>query len=203
MIHFHLHDLPGNISFGPIIAIDCESMGLHIKRDRLCLVQLTDGQGEIHLVQFDQNFHAPHLKKLLSDTSKLKLFHFGRFDIAMIFQYLNILVQPVYCTKIASKLSRTYTDRHGLKDLVQELLGQNLSKTQQTSYWGAEKINEDQKHYAAQDVIYLHRLKEILDKRLARENRLKIAQKCFDFLPFRAQLDVMGWPEHDIFSHGA
>ena len=203
-IHFHEEDLPADVRFGDgPIAVDTEAMGLHPARDRLCLVQLSDGGGDEHLVRFSSgsDYSASNLKALLGDPSRLKLYHFARFDLAMIRAYLGIMAGPVYCTRTASRLVRTYTDRHGLKDLVRELLGQELSKQQQTSDWGAAEINEAQRDYAASDVRYLHALKERLDERLVRENRVALAQGCFDFLPHRALLDLAGWPEQDIFAH--
>ncbi len=201
-IYLHQNDLPADISFGKSVAIDTETMGLNPVRDRLCLVQLSAGDGDAHLVQFaDRNYAAPNLKKLLADQSVLKLYHFGRFDIAILQAYLGVLTTPVYCTKIASRLSRTFTDRHGLKNICQELLSIEVNKQQQTSDWGAATLSEEQKIYAANDVLYLHQLKEKFDVMLARENRTEIAQACFDFLPQRAQLDLMGWDEFDIFSH--
>lgn len=201
-IYLHQNDLPADISFGKSVAIDTETMGLNPVRDRLCLVQLSGGDGDAHLVQFaDRNYEAPNLKKLLADQSVLKLYHFGRFDIAIIKAYLGVLTTPVYCTKIASRLSRTFTDRHGLKNICQDLLSIEVNKQQQTSDWGAATLTEEQKSYAANDVLYLHQLKEKFDIMLARENRTEIAQACFDFLPHRAELDLMGWDEFDIFSH--
>ena len=203
-VHFHEEDLPGDVTFadGPI-AIDTEAMGLHPGRDRLCLVQISDGGGDEHLVRFgpDSDYSAPNLKALLADPARLKLYHFGRFDIAAIQHYLGVVAGPVYCTKIASRLIRTYTDRHGLKDLVRELLGAEISKQQQTSDWGAPELSDAQKEYAASDVRYLHQLRARLDERLAREGRTALAQACFDFLPARAELDLAGWPEIDIFAH--
>ena len=203
-IHFHEEDLPGDVRFadGPI-AVDTEAMGLVPGRDRLCLVQLSDGKGDEHLVRFRRgsDFAAPNLKALLSDPNRLKLYHFARFDIGIMQAYLGIMAAPLYCTRTASRLVRTYTDRHGLKDLVKELLNVDLSKAQQTSNWGAEEINEAQREYAASDVRYLHALKEKLDERLEREDRTALAQACFDFLPARALLDIAGWPEQDIFAH--
>jgi len=185
------------------IAIDTEAMGLLPGRDRLCLVQLSDGSGDEHLVRFGagSTFDAPRLKAILTDPDRLKLYHFARFDLATIRAYLGVIAGPVYCTKIASRLVRTYTDRHGLKDLVRELLGHEISKQQQTSDWGAKELSDAQKEYAASDVRYLHGLKERLDERLKRENRVALAQACFDFLPHRALLDLAGWPEVDIFAH--
>lgn len=195
-------DLPDGLDLGPIVAIDCETMGLHPHRDRLCLVQLSSGDGTAHLVQIGQGTErAPNLERLLTDPKVLKLFHFGRFDIAVMYHRFGALAAPVYCTKIASKLVRTYTDRHGLKNLLTELLDIDISKLQQSSDWGAPTLSDAQIEYAASDVLYLHRLREKLEKMLVRETRTQIAQACFDFLPKRAQLDLMGWPEIDIFNH--
>lgn len=203
-IYYHEEDLPEGVRFadGPI-AVDTEAMGLHPGRDRLCLVQLSDGGGDEHLVRFavDTDYTAPRLKALLADPDRLKLYHFARFDVAIMSRYLGIMAAPLYCTRTASRLVRTYTDRHGLKDLVKELLGLELSKQQQTSDWGASEISDAQREYAASDVRYLHALKEKLDERLERENRTALAQGCFDFLPCRALLDIAGWPEQDIFAH--
>ena len=203
-IHFHEEDLPGGVQFanGPI-AVDTEAMGLVPGRDRLCLVQLSDGKGDEHLIRFRRgsDYSAPNLKALLSDSNRLKLYHFARFDIGIMQAYLGIMAAPLYCTRTASRLVRTYTDRHGLKDLVKELLNIDLSKAQQTSNWGASEISEAQREYAASDVRYLHALKEKLDERLKREDRLALAQACFDFLPARAMLDLAGWPEEDILAH--
>ncbi|MCV2876039.1 ribonuclease H-like domain-containing protein [Rhodobacteraceae bacterium XHP0102] len=201
-IHTYPNDLPDGLKLGPIVAIDCETMGLNPHRDRLCLVQLSDGDGNAHLVQISQDqTTAPNLCALLTDPNTLKLFHFGRFDIAAMYHRFGALAAPVYCTKIASKLVRTYTDRHGLKNLAQELLGVDMSKYQQSSDWGAADLSEAQQDYAASDVLYLHDIKDKLDAMLTRENRQDIAQACFDFLPTRAKLDLAGWPEIDIFSH--
>ncbi|CTQ32750.1 ribonuclease D [Jannaschia rubra] len=201
-ITLHRGDLPDGLSFGASVAIDCETMGLNPHRDRLCLVQLSAGDGDAHLVQVDKGqTSAPNLEALLRDADVLKLFHFGRFDIAAMYHAFGALTGPVWCSKIASRLVRTYTDRHGLKALLQELLGEDISKMQQTSDWGAETLTEAQMAYAASDVLYLHRLKEVLDARLAREDRTEIAQACFDFLPTRAKLDLIGYPETDIFAH--
>ncbi|MCY4311716.1 MAG: ribonuclease D [Rhodospirillaceae bacterium] len=198
----HQGDLPDTFRSGSSVAVDSETMGLSPQRDRLCLVQLSVGDGVCHLVQIARGqTQAPNLATLLADPSTLKLFHFGRFDIAVFLQRLGVLTTPVYCTKIASRLVRTMTDRHGLKDLCQELLGIDLSKQQQSSDWGAETLSDDQMLYAASDVLHLHRLKEKLDGLLERENRTELAQRCFDCLPHRARLDVAGWPESDIFSH--
>ncbi len=198
----HHGDLPDGLDLGKIVAIDSETMGLNPHRDRLCVVQLSSGDGDAHLVKFDgENYEAPNLKKLLADSSVLKLFHFGRFDIAVMDKYLGVRCAPVYCTKIASKLVRTYTDRHGLKDLVRELAGVNLDKQQQSSDWGLADLSEEQIAYAASDVLYLHKAMEELDRRLAREGRTELARACFDFLPTRATLDLGGWDDIDIFSH--
>ena len=200
--HLYKNDIPEGLTLGSTIAIDCETMGLNIKRDRLCLVQLSNGDGNTHLVQIDLiQKPAPNLCKLLCDTSILKLFHFGRFDIAVLLQTFGVLTGPVYCTKIASKLVRTYTDRHGLKNLIQELLEIEISKQQQSSNWGAKNLTNSQIEYAASDVLYLHSLKSKLDIMLERESRLDLAKKCFEFLPTRAELDLVGWPEIDLFSH--
>lgn len=203
-IHFHEEDLPEDVRFadGPI-AVDTEAMGLVPGRDRLCLVQLSDGEGDEHLVRFavDSDYSAPRLKTLLADSNRLKIYHFARFDVAIMSKYLGIIAAPLYCTRTASRLVRTYTDRHGLKDLVKEMLGNDISKQQQTSDWGAPEINDAQREYAASDVRFLHDLKAKLDERLERENRTALAQGCFDFLPYRALLDVAGWAEQDIFAH--
>ena len=203
-IHFHEEDLPRGDLFadGPV-AIDTEAMGLMPGRDRLCLVQLADGRGDEHLVRFapGSDYAAPNLKALLSDPQRLKLYHFARFDVAILRAYLGIIAAPLYCTRTASRLVRTYTDRHGLKELVKEMLGQDLSKQQQTSDWGAPDISDAQRDYAASDVRYLHALKAKLDERLKRENRVELAQACFDFLPHRALLDLAGWAEQDVFAH--
>lgn len=196
------NDLPNDLDLGPVVAIDCETMGLNPHRDRLCVVQLSGGDGHAHIVQIAKGqSDAPNLCKLLGDSSVLKLFHYGRFDIAAMYHAFGTLAAPVYCTKIASKLVRTYTDRHGLKNLVQELLSVDISKQQQMSDWGAETLTDAQLSYAASDVLHLHRLRDVLNERLAREGRIEIAQACFDFLPTRAKLDLAGWPEIDIFSH--
>ena len=203
-VHFHEEDLPPGIDFadGPI-AIDTETMGLITHRDRLCVVQLSDGQGDEHLVRFNPGsaYDAPNLKALIADPNRLKLYHYARFDLAAMYFYLGVMAAPVFCTKIASKLVRTYTDRHGLKNLVSELLAADLSKQQQLSDWGGPELNEAQREYAASDVRYLHRLREVLTERLEREQRMDIAQACFDFLPTRARLDLAGWADRDIFSH--
>ena len=201
-IKLHQGDLPDGLDLGPLVAIDTETLGLNPFRDRLCLAQLSSGDGVCHAVQFAANaFSAPHLKRLLADPKVTKLFHFARFDVAMFRRYLNVDCAPIYCTKIASKLVRTYTDRHGLKDLVRELLGIELSKEQQSSDWGAKVLSEKQLAYAAADVAHLHALKTQLDAMLAREGRTELAKACFDFLPARANLDLAGWEETDIFAH--
>jgi len=201
-ITLYRDDLPDGLDLGPIVAIDSETMGLDPYRDRLCLVQLSSGDGNAHLVQFDRDTYDAHnLKAMLSDANVTKLFHFARFDVAVLSHYLGITTTPVYCTKIASKLVRTYTDRHGLKDLCRELLGIEMSKQQQSSDWGADSLSEAQQVYAASDVLYLHELKSRLDIMLAREGRSALAAKCFEFLPTRADLDLSGWPDHDIFAH--
>lgn len=203
-VHFYEEDLPSTDLFGDgPIAVDTEAMGLKPGRDRLCLVQLSDGSGDEHLVRFgpDSDYAAPNLKALLGDPDRLKLYHFARFDIAIMQAYLGIMAGPVYCTRTASRLVRTYTDRHGLKELVKELLNGDISKQQQSSDWGGPELNDAQREYAASDVRFLHRLKEELDRRLAREGRTELAQSCFDFLPARAMLDLAGWDEIDIFAH--
>jgi ribonuclease D len=198
----HQDDLPDRLDLGPVVAIDTETMGLDPHRDRLCVVQLSAGDGEAHLVQVARgDAAAPNLARLLADPARLKLFHFGRFDIAVLMHRFGVLAAPVYCTKIASRLVRTYTDRHGLKELTRELLDVDISKQQQSSDWGAEVLQEAQLDYAASDVLYLHRLREALDVRLAREGRGALARACFDFLPQRAALDLAGWAEQDIFAH--
>jgi len=201
-ITLHRGDLPADLSFGPTVAIDTETMGLNPHRDRLCLVQLSAGDGNAHLVQMPRGpYKAPHLAALLADPKVLKLFHFGRFDIAMLEHALGVRCEPVYCTKIAARLTRTFTDRFGLKDLCKELLGVDLSKQQQTSDWGADALSEEQLAYAASDVLYLHALKAKLDALLQREGRTELAAAAFQFLPTRARLDVAGWPDVDIFEH--
>jgi len=200
--HLYQGDLPDDLNLGPIVAIDCETMGLNPHRDRLCLIQMSSGDGHTHLVQVAKGqTEAPNLARMLEDPDVLKLFHFGRFDIAAMYNAFGALTAPVYCTKIASKLVRTYTDRHGLKNLLQELLNVDISKHQQMSDWGAETLTDAQLDYAASDVLYLHKLRDVLNGRLEREGRMEMAQSCFEFLPTRAQLDLAGWPEIDIFSH--
>jgi len=202
-VHLHEEDLPeGVLAPGPV-AVDTETMGLITPRDRLCLVQISDGNGDEHLVRFatGSSFAAPNLRAVLADPARLKLYHFARFDLAAIKHYLGVVAAPVFCTKIASKMTRTYTDRHGLKDLVRELLGKEISKQQQSSDWGAAELSEAQREYAASDVRHLHAMHAILVERLAREGRTAMAQACFDFLPTRADLDLAGWADRDIFSH--
>jgi ribonuclease D len=202
-VHFHEEDLPEGVLASGAVAVDTETMGLQLGRDRLCVVQISDGRGDEHLVRFGPGsaYDAPVLKAVLADPARLKLYHFARFDLASIRAYLGVMAAPCYCTKTASRLIRTYTDRHGLKDLVKEVLGQEISKQQQSSDWGAPELSDAQKDYAASDVRYLHALKEKLDARLAREGRTQLAQACFDFLPHRALLDLAGWAEQDIFAH--
>ena len=200
-IHHHKGDLPGEIDLGDVIAVDTEAMGLNPVRDALCVIQLSSGDGEAHVVQLERGYHCPNLKALLADPSRLKIFHFARFDIAMMKKWLEIDCTPVWCTKIASKLARTYTDQHGLKHVARELAGVDLSKAQQSSDWGSETLSEAQLAYAASDVLHLHAIKQGLEAMLAREHRTELAQACFDFLPVRAQLDLEGWPETDIFAH--
>jgi len=196
------NDIPADLDLGPVVAIDCETMGLHPHRDRLCVIQMSGGDGNAHLVQVSKGqTEAPNLCKMLEDPDVLKLFHFGRFDIAAMQHAFGAVTAPVYCTKIASKLVRTYTDRHGLKNLLQELLGIDISKQQQSSDWGAPELSTAQLEYAASDVLYLHKLRDALNVRLEREGRMELAQTCFDFLPTRAHLDLAGWPEQDIFAH--
>ncbi len=204
-VYLHEEDLPAGVLAPGPVAVDTETMGLHTHRDRLCLVQISDGQGDEHLVRFGpgSSFDAPNLKAVLADPARVKLYHFARFDLAAIEHYLGVVAAPVFCTKIASKLVRTYTDRHGLKDLVRELLGKELSKQQQSSDWGGADLSEAQREYAASDVRYLHAMQVILAERLEREHRAEVAQAAFDFLPYRARLDLMGWPDKDIFSHEA
>jgi ribonuclease D len=201
--YLHEGDLPdGALAGATVVAIDSETMGLRLGRDPLCVVQLSDGEGEAHVVRLDRaTYDAPNLKRLLTDPSVLKIFHFGRFDIAMFWLHLGVLTTPVYCTKIASKLARTYTDRHGLKDVTKELIGVDLSKAQQSSDWGAAKLSDEQVAYAASDVLHLHALRARLDEMLVREGRDGLARACFDFLPHRAVLDVAGWEDVDIFAH--
>jgi ribonuclease D len=201
-VKLHKNDLPAGLAFQEAVAVDTETLGLRPRRDRLCVVQLSAGDGAAHLVQLDgADWSAPRLKALLSDPGVLKIFHFARFDVAMIAHYLGVVPEPVYCTKIASKLARTYTDRHGLKDLCSELLGIDLSKQQQSSDWGAERLTDQQMHYAASDVLYLHALKTRLDAMLQREGRMAAAETCFGFVSARAGLDLAGFEDVDIFAH--
>ena len=200
--HLYQNDLPDGLDLGSVVAIDCETMGLTPRRDRLCLIQMSGGDGDCHLVQVAiGQTEAPNLTTMLEDPNVLKIFHYGRFDIAALMHAFGAVTAPVYCTKIASKLVRTFTDRHGLKTLVQSMLGLDISKYQQQSDWGAAKLTKAQIEYAASDVLYLHQLREAFDVLLAREGRTEMAQACFDFLPMRAKLDLAGWPEQDIFSH--
>ena len=201
-IHFHEGDLPGGVDFGKSVAIDTETLGLNPLRDALCLAQLSGGDGHCHVVRFDRaTYHAPNMVRLLSDPDVVKVFHYARFDVAVFQRYLKISTTPIWCTKIASKLVRTYTDRHGLKDLVKELLDVDLSKQQQSSDWGAAKLSDAQLSYAASDVLHLHKLKSTLDNMLLREGRQALALKCFDFVGTRAALDLGGWSQEDIFAH--
>ena len=201
-IHLHKNDIPSEVKFGNTIAVDTETQGLLLQRDRLCLVQLSDGNGDAHLIQFQPDqYNAPNLKHILGDPEILKIFHFARFDIAAIKAYLNISCSPVFCTRIASRLTRTYTEKHGLKDICAELLNIEISKQQQQSDWASTELNTEQKKYAAADVLYLHQLMEILRGRLERENRIKLAEACFEFLPYQAELDLLGWHNTDIFAH--
>ena len=201
-VKLHKGDLPKGIDFGASVAIDTETMGLRPVRDKLCLVQLSAGDGDAHLVQVDrQTYDAPNLKALLADKDVLKIFHFARFDVAVLEAYLGVRTEPIWCTKIASRLVRTYTDRHGLKDLCREILGKEISKQQQSSDWGAETLSKAQRQYAASDVLYLHDLKARLETMLEREGRTALAQTCFEFVPTRARLDLGGWGDEDVFSH--
>lgn len=201
-ITLHRGDLPSGLDLGDTIAVDSETMGLDPSRDRLCVVQLSAGDGQAHLVQFAPgDYAAPNLRRMLADRGRLKLFHYARFDLGVLRRYLEIDCGPVYCTKIASKLVRTYTDRHGLKDLVRELLGIELDKGEQSSDWGADTLSQSQQRYAARDVLHLHELRARLDLMLRRENRTELAQACFDFVPWRVALDIAGWPEQDVFAH--
>lgn len=201
-VYLHVGDLPLSVKFDGDIAVDTEAMGLNNHRDRLCLVQISDGKGDEHLVQFlPGQYDAPRVRALLTDPDRVKLFHFARFDVAILKQYLGVRTAPIYCTKIASKLTRTFTDRHGFKDLCRDLLGQEVSKQQQTSDWGQETLTPEQQEYAASDVRHLHKLRDKLNAMLERENRTALAQECFNFLPARAELDLLGWPEIDIFAH--
>lgn len=202
-VHFHEEDLPAGVLADGPVAVDTETMGLVTHRDRLCVVQISDGKGDEHLVRFgpDSDYAAPNLKAVLADPARLKLYHYARFDLAAIHYYLGVMAAPVFCTKIASKLVRTYTDRHGLKNLANELLGAEISKQQQSSDWGGPELSDAQREYAASDVRFLHAMREELIKRLEREGRMEMAEACFEFLPTRALLDMAGWADHDIFSH--
>lgn len=201
-VYLHEGDLPPSATFGAMVAVDSETMGLNPARDRLCVVQLSGGDGDAHLVRFAPGaYEAPSLRRLLADPDVLKIFHYARFDVAVLRRFLGVAVRPLYCTKIASRLARTYTDRHGLKDLVREVLAIELSKTEQSSDWGAPQLSEAQLHYAAADVLHLHALKARLDQMLAREGRTALAEACFRFVPTRAELDLAGWPDLDIFAH--
>lgn len=200
-VTLHKGDLPSGLDLGDCVAIDTETMGLNPVRDRLCLMQLSSGDGHAHLVQFNGDFSAPNLKRLLADPGVTKLFHYARFDIAIIWVYLNVLVGPVYCTKVASKLARTFTNQHSLKTLCKDLLNIELNKQMQSSDWGASDLTPEQMEYAASDVFYLHRIKAVLDGMLAREGRMELARACFDFIPHRAVLDISGWTDEDIFAH--
>ena len=203
-VHLHKGDLPDDLDLGPVVAVDSETLGLSLVRDALCVVQLSAGDGDAHVVQLDRKtYDCPNLKALLANEKVEKIFHFGRFDIAMFQRDLGVTTRPVFCTKIASKLVRTYTDRHGLKDVTRELVGVDLSKQQQSSDWGGAVLSEAQLEYAASDVRYLHAMHAVLVERLQREGRTELAQACFDFLPMRARLDLAGWAEKDIFSHEA
>ncbi len=200
-ITLHRGDLPASVSFGKEIAVDTEAMGLNLQRDALCVVQLSAGDGTAHVIQLERSFDCPNLKALMADTSKLKIFHFARFDVAMMKHWLGIDCAPIWCTKIASKLCRTYTDRHGLKDVSREIAGVDMSKAQQSTDWGAAELTDAQLQYCANDVLHLHEIKAGLEAMLKREGRMELAQACFDFLPVRAELDLQGWPETDIFAH--
>lgn len=201
-VHYHKGDLPAGLDLGPAVAIDTETMGLSLTRDMLCVVQLSAGDGDAHVVQMDRKtYDCPNLKALLSDPGTEKILHFARFDVAMVERYLGVTLAPVFCTKIASKLCRTYTDRHGLKDVTRELIGVDMNKQQQSSDWGADELSPAQLEYAASDVLHLHALRDRLTMMLEREDRMALARACFDFLPTRAKLDLAGWPETDIFAH--
>ena len=201
-VHFHKGDLPDGLDLGPVIAVDTETLGLSLTRDPLCVVQLSSGDGDAHVVQMNRpDYDCPNLKAILADNSIEKILHFARFDLAMVETYLGVVMAPVFCTKIASKLTRTYTDRHGLKDVTRELLSIDLSKQQQSSDWGADELTQAQLDYAASDVLHLHALKAGLTEKLEREGRADLARACFEFLPWRARLDLAGWPDTDIFAH--
>lgn len=201
-VHYHRGDLPADIDLGPLVAIDTETLGLSLTRDPLCVVQLSSGDGDAHVVQLDRSsYDCPNLKALLADPAVEKILHFARFDVAMVERSLGVTMAPIFCTKIASKLCRTYTDRHGLKDVTRELVGVDMNKQQQSSDWGADELSKAQLEYAASDVLYLHKLRERMTAMLVREGRMELAQACFDFLPTRARLDLAGWPDTDIFAH--
>lgn len=201
-VHYHKGDLPSDVDLGAVVAVDTETLGLSLTRDPLCVVQLSAGDGTAHVVQLDRSsYDCPNLKALLGSPDILKIFHFARFDVAMVMKYLGVELNPVFCTKIASKLCRTYTDRHGLKDVTRELIGVDMNKQQQSSDWGADTLSDAQLNYAASDVLHLHKLRDRLTGMLEREGRMEMAQACFDFLPTRARLDLAGWPETDIFAH--
>ncbi|ABI64405.1 MULTISPECIES: ribonuclease D [Maricaulis] len=201
-VHYHKGDLPADIDLGPIVAVDTETLGLSLTRDMLCVVQLSAGDGDAHVVQMNRaDYDCPNLKRVLADPAVEKILHFARFDVAMVDKYLGVTMAPVFCTKIASKLVRTYTDRHGLKDVTRELVGAEMNKQQQSSDWGADELSPAQLDYAASDVLHLHKLREKLGMMLEREGRTDLAKACFDFLPTRAKLDLAGWPEIDIFAH--
>jgi ribonuclease D len=201
-VHYHKGDLPADLDLGPLIAIDTETLGLSLTRDMLCVVQLSAGDGDAHVVQMDRpGYDCPNLKRVLANTGVEKILHFARFDVAMVEKHLGVTMAPIFCTKIASKLARTYTDRHGLKDVTRELVGADMNKQQQSSDWGAAELSPAQLEYAASDVLHLHKLREKLTMMLEREGRMELAKACFDFLPTRARLDIAGWPEIDIFAH--
>ncbi|WP_417497360.1 ribonuclease D [Maricaulis sp.] len=201
-VHYHRGDLPADLDLGPLVAIDTETLGLSLTRDALCVVQLSSGDGDAHVVQLIRpDYDCPNLKALLGDPAVEKILHFARFDVAMVERSLGVTMAPVFCTKIASKLCRTYTDRHGLKDVTRELVGVDMNKQQQSSDWGADELSKAQLEYAASDVLYLHQLRERLTMMLEREGRMEMAKACFDFLPMRAKLDLAGWPDTDIFAH--
>ncbi|MDF1770200.1 ribonuclease D [Maricaulis sp.] len=201
-VHYHKGDLPAEVDLGPLVAVDTETLGLSLTRDMLCVVQLSAGDGDAHVVQMVRpDYDCPNLKRVLADTNVEKILHFARFDVAMVEKYLGVTMAPIFCTKIASKLARTYTDRHGLKDVTRELVGADMNKQQQSSDWGAVELSQAQLDYAASDVLHLHKLRDALSMMLEREGRLDLAKACFDFMPTRARLDLEGWPEIDIFAH--
>ena len=201
-VHYHKGDLPADVDLGPLVAVDTETLGLSLTRDMLCVVQLSAGDGDAHVVQMVRpDYDCPNLKRVLADTNVEKILHFARFDVAMVEKYLGVTMAPIFCTKIASKLARTYTDRHGLKDVTRELVGADMNKQQQSSDWGAVELSQAQLDYAASDVLHLHKLRDALSMMLEREGRLDLAKACFDFMPTRARLDLEGWPEIDIFAH--